>query len=167
MTRKSKRSQASQQNGSKADPPPPRKLTSQQISELGQEGYTLIEYARSKRTELDKNSRSQLVNEILTMGGTIFNNEEVGPGDGTRLQLIREWPNLPGKAASIISRRIEATFPHLIPGDAQFLLSLAHGHDQRPHLDMISGHDQLENPDVAAVYSHSRGQGTIISDHHF
>jgi hypothetical protein len=87
----------------------------------------------------------------------------MGSGDGTRLQLIRQWPNLPGQAAKVISRRLEKTFPHLSPGDAQFLLSLAHGHDQRPHTDATAGFDHLREPNTQALFAHVQEERVPLS----
>ena len=154
MVRTKKRAQASRQNGTLAPPPEPEPLSTRQLKELNEEGFVLVKYGKGIRTNVQKGTISDLVAEIVKKGAPIFNNAEVGPGDGTRLQLVRSWSNLPGKAASIISKRLEATFPHLIPGDAQFLLSLAHGHDQRPHLDVTAGHDLLEDPQVKILHSH-------------
>ena len=156
MPRRSKSARASKQNGSTTASKKPKTLTNQQIREILDWGYTVITYGKSKRTYVHMEEYSCLISDVQSMGSHIFNNADHGKsGDGTRLQLVREWESLPGKAAGIISRRIEASFPHLKPGDAQLLLSIADGHDQRPHTDVTAGHEeQLKDTNVRALNSH-------------
>ena len=154
MTRTSNRAKASRRNGLKGTPLP-KKLSGQQSRELLDWGYTIVSYPKTGVTNVPEWKQAALSDQILDDGSFIFNNAENGhPGDCTRLQLFREWPKLPGIAAKIISKRIEATFPHLSPGDAQLLYSIAGGHDQRPHTDMTAGFDELGDPEVAALHQH-------------
>ena len=163
MTKTSNRAKASRQNGLKGTPPPER-LSERQSRELLDWGYTIVPYSKTGDTNVPGWKQDALSNQILNDGTFIFNTADNGhPGDYTRLQLFREWPQLPGVAAKIISRRIEATFPHLSPGDAQLLYSIAGGHDQRPHIDTIAGFDELESPDVKALHQHNQSGRVPLS----
>ena len=154
MTRTSKRAKASKRNGLKGAPPT-EKLSEQQSRELLDWGYTIVSYPKAGNNNVPEWKQAALSNKILDEGSFIFNNSDHGhPGDYTRLQLFREWPKLPGLAAKRISKRIEATFPHLSPGDAQLLYSIAGGHDQRPHTDITAGFDELKSPEVEALHRH-------------
>ena len=165
MGRRKNSSIASKANGLKASPPEPETLTNREIREINDWGYTIIPYGKGSRTFVKQETRDELVEAVLEQGEFIFNNADNGkPGDGTRLQLVREWPNLPGRAAKVVSRKLERTFPHLEPGEAQFLLSLAHGHDQRPHTDVTAGYDYLkQNANVRNLYAHVREERIPLS----
>ena len=157
MPQRSKFAKAARENGKKSSPPPPEKLSQRQIREIFDWGYTIVRYNKSPDTYISAQEYADFIDEIQEANEHIFNNATSGKGDGTRLQSVREWANLPGKAANIISRRIQATFPHLKPGDAQFLLSIANGHDQLPHTDVTAGHEQLSiSPNVRALQGHVR-----------
>ena len=130
-------------------------MSDRQVREIFDWGYTIVKYSKSTKTYVPVSERRNLIGDVQNFGSAIFNNADHGlPGDGTRLQLVCEWPNLPGRAARLIANRIQKTFPHLSQGDAQLLLSLANGHDQRPHTDMTAGCEQLEDLRIQALKHH-------------
>ena len=136
-------------------PPPPDPLPVHHVEELKEFGYTMFHYAKSGRTNISEESMEQIVSDIHSFGGYLFNNGKTdrqgGIGDKTRMQWIREWDALPGRAAKVVSNRLLTTFPFLKLGLAQFLLSEENGHDQRPHTDTEAGGDLLHKPEVQAL----------------
>ena len=154
MPRRSKFARSVRENGKKATPPQPNCLSQKEIREILDWGFTIVKYGKSPKTFVSSQEHKDFIAEIRDLNDHIFNNATTGKGDGTRLQSVREWDSLPGLAADRISRRIQATFPHLKPGDAQFLLSLADGHDQLPHTDVTAGHAQLKDPNVNSLQRH-------------
>ena len=101
MGRRKMRAIASRRNGCKSTPPKPKELTGREIREIHDWGFTVISYGKGGGAFLKKRDQNDLVKEVLEQGDTIFNNKTMGSGDGTRLQLIRQWPNLPGQAAKV------------------------------------------------------------------
>ena len=165
MPQRKARAKASQQNGTMRKHKEIEPLTEQQKREIIDWGYTIISYPKAQKTFVSTEQGSNLIDDVLNEGSFIFNNAPNGQrGDGTRLQLLREWPNLPGQAAATISKRLEASFPHLSPGDAQILFSIANGHDQYPHTDMTAGFDQLaDNPQISALLNHIKSERIPLS----
>ena len=156
MPQRSKFARSVKENGKRASPPPAKCLSQKQVREILDWGFTIVRYGKSRDTFISAQEYDDFVSEVQNLNEHIFNNAPTGKGDGTRLQSVREWDTLPGKAASIVSRRIQSTFPHLQPGDAQFLLSIANGHDQLPHTDVTAGHGQLSSSNVKALHNHIR-----------
>ena len=156
MPQRSKFARSVKENGKRASPPPAKCLSQKQVREILDWGFTIVRYGKSRDTFISAQEYDDFISEVQNLNEHIFNNATTGKGDGTRLQSVREWNTLPGKAASIVSRRIQSTFPHLQPGDAQFLLSIANGHDQLPHTDITAGHGQLSSSNVKALHNHIR-----------
>ena len=122
--------------------------------ELESAGFTVFSFGKSSRTYVLEETRQQIADQILDYGTVIVNNSPTGgPGDATRLMLVCQWDNTPGRAAKMVRNILKKAYPYLVEGDCQFLMSVGGGHSQQPHTDAPAGFEKLEDQNVMALHN--------------